>query len=61
MKISIKIIYSIPSVRILFLDIFLPKAIDESKRNLAAESFPFRSETGFLSAKPNFFAFSRTS
>ena len=45
----------------MFLDIVLLKAIDDKILNLAAESFPFRSEVGLLSAKPNFFALSRTS
>ena len=37
---------------------FCPKAIDERILNLAAESFPLRSEIGLLSANPNFFALS---
>ena len=56
-----RLIFCIPSVKILFFDINLLKAIDDKILNLAAESFPFRSDMGFASAKPNFFALSRTS
>ena len=37
------------------------KAREERILNFAADSFPFRSEIGLLSAKPNFFAFTITS
>ena len=38
------------------LEIVLLKAIEDKILSFAAESFPFRSDTGLLSAKPNFFA-----
>ena len=39
-----------PSVKILFLEIVLLKAIDDKILNLEAESLPFKSESGFVSA-----------
>ena len=53
--------FCIPSVRILFFDIVLLKAIEDKILIFAAESLPFKSATGLLSAKPSFLAFSRTS
>ena len=53
---SDKLILCIPSVKILFFDIDLLKARDDNILNLAAESLPFKSDTGLLSAKPNFLA-----
>ena len=53
--------FCIPSVKILFFEIALLKAIDDKILNFAAESLPLKSDFGFVSAKPNFFAFRRTS
>jgi len=60
-KISFKLIFRIPSVKIFPLEIDLLKASDERILNFAAESSPFKSEVGFDSAKPNFLALSRIS
>ena len=53
--------FCIPSVKILFFDIDLLKAIEDSILSLAAESLPFKSDIGLVSAKPNYLALSRIS
>ena len=58
---SVKLIFCIPSVKILFFDIVLLKAIEDRILILAAESLPFKSEAGLVSAKPNYLALSKTS
>ena len=61
LKISLKFMFCIPSVNILFLDILLLKAIDDKILIFAAASSPFKSDKGLVSAKPMFCAFLSTS
>ena len=53
---SVRLIFWIPSVNILFFDIALLKAREDNILSFEAESLPFKSEIGLASAKPSFFA-----